>query len=425
MKLFFSVIFLFHFCVLQAQTNNSYLKDLEALHSILKKTPSFKDQITGQTLITYNELYEKLKADSVIDINDYKYFYNLAQLFWPIRDNHMAFSHYIDETKYKDKGSFEAYLTTDEFKNFHRVNYDIDSLKVQLAGKDINTVEGIYNLDSSFSVGIFKVTDKEYVGVVLNSKINFYHHPLWTNGQIAIHLYENSPNHFIAFYADPISKGWILQPNEKYLNSSLINTNLFGTYYKKKYSKHFGQTDFVNLNANHPKFAIKSITDDIQYLLISTFQRNSVTSKESQVFYDSIKIKLTASYLVLDLRNNQGGAKSEAKKYYKLLRKYSKKGKLFVLMNNETLSQAEILILRLKKIKNVFLLGQTTKGMLAYGINMDNHTKLPSGKYIVSPTDMQGSKKLLKYENYGIKPEIVLNTNTDWITQTLEIIKTK
>ena len=101
MNLLFSVLLsLLFFSVSQAQTNNTYLADLKALNDILKKTPSYKDQIKEQALVSYNELFERLKSDSVNKTSDYQYFYNLAQLFFPIRDNHLGFYQNIDDNNF-------------------------------------------------------------------------------------------------------------------------------------------------------------------------------------------------------------------------------------------------------------------------------------------------------------------------------------
>ena len=75
----------------QAQTNNTYKTDLIELHNVLKKTYSYKDQIKRESLASYKLLFETLLSDTVKNVSDYKYFYNLAQLFFPIRDNHLAF----------------------------------------------------------------------------------------------------------------------------------------------------------------------------------------------------------------------------------------------------------------------------------------------------------------------------------------------
>jgi C-terminal processing protease CtpA/Prc len=98
---------------------------------------------------------------------------------------------------------------------------------------------------------------------------------------------------------------------------------------------------------------------------------------------------------------------------------------LYVVVNNGTLSQAEILTLELKQLKNVVTIGQTTKGMLTYGSNYGNRERLPSGRFEIYPTDMKGSKKHLQYEDYGINPDIFLKDDTDWIEQVVAIIRKK
>src|SRR5689334_19688777 len=91
MRPFFLFSLTILFITSQAQINNTYLSDITSLRAILEKTPSYKDQIKGQRLTDYDQLFDRLKNDSVNDISDYKYFYNLAQLFFPIQDNHLAF----------------------------------------------------------------------------------------------------------------------------------------------------------------------------------------------------------------------------------------------------------------------------------------------------------------------------------------------
>ena len=129
--------------------------------------------------------------------------------------------------------------------------------------------------------------------------------------------------------------------------------------------------------------------------------------------------------MILDLRNNEGGAEKEMNKYLKLLKNYTKKGQLILLVNNGTLSQAEIFTLELKQLNNVTVLGQQTKGMLAYGSNYGRKQKLPSGNFEIYPTDMNNGTALLSYEDYGIKPDIILRADQDWIEQAVYFIKGK
>ena len=108
-----------------------------------------------------------------------------------------------------------------------------------------------------------------------------------------------------------------------------------------------------------------------------------------------------------------------------MLKKYSKKGRLYILLNNQSLSQAEIFTLKLIRLKNVTTVGQTTKGMLSYGSNFGKRERLPSGMFEVYLTDMKGKSSLLQYEDYGISPDISLNDQSDWIEQVVGIIKKK
>jgi len=145
--------------------------------------------------------------------------------------------------------------------------------------------------------------------------------------------------------------------------------------------------------------------------------------QKSQSFYDSIKNSLTAPSLIVDLRNNEGGAAKVSVKYFKLIKNYAKNGQVFVLVNNGTLSQGEIFTLQLKQLRNVKILGETTKGMLTYGSNYGKRERLPSQAFEIYITDMKGDKRLIPYENYGIKPDIILTGDKDWIDQTIEIIQ--
>ncbi len=419
MRIILISVFAFLTGLLKAQSN-TYKEDLTELKSILQKTPSFKAQIKGEKKDNYIKLFNRLSEDTPSELSDYKYFYNLAQLLFPIRDNHPGFYQLPDPNNFKSKEAIDSFVTTKEFHLYPTAQINIDSLKIELAKKPADSVEGIYHYDKFYTVGLFRSGDGEYTGVVLDSDIN-----LWQKGQIAIHLYEFIPNHYKAIYGHPLSKNFILQTNEEYVNHSLVNSYFYGSYSQSVYTKEPERTDYVNLPRNDPKFEFKTISGNIQYLLIRTFQRNKNTTLLSQKFYDSIAPVLDKKYLILDLRNNEGGAKKETKKYFSLLKKYTKHGHLYIMLNNGTLSQAEIFTLKLLKLKNVTTVGQTTKGMLTYGVNSGKWYELPSGKFIILPTDMRGRAKFLKYEDYGIKPEITLKNDQDWIEQVREIIEKK
>lgn len=402
LQLFFLTIF---FISSQAQTSKTYQTDLTELQNILQKTPSYKDQIKGQKLIDYNSLFEKLLSDTVKNVSDYKYFYNLAQLFFPISDNHLSF---YQTANFPNEASFPT------FKG------NVDSLKSVLKVKSLDSIQGIYYYDKYYTVGLYKATNTEYIGVVLNSKI-----PNWKKGQIAIHLYQYSPNYFKAIYAHPKNKNYIFQPVEKFINHSLINSNFYSSFSESVYSKTNKKNDFINLPKNIDDFVFKKIKPGIQYLHFKQFSGDMIKREESKRFYDSIKNLLTESNLILDLRNNTGGSFEVSQKFVKLIEEYTKIGSVYILINNGTLSQGEIFTLQLKQLQKVKILGQTTKGMLNYGSNYGKRQKLPSQSFEVYMTDFEADKRLLPYENYGINPDIVLLATKDWVKQTIEIIQKK
>ena len=405
MKIFLSLLLTLPFFIVKAQTKNTYVADIISLHNILQKTPSYKDQIKGQSLTAYNELFTRLKSDSTYSISDYKYFYNLAQLFFPIQDNHLGF------------------YQTDKFpkeSEYPKFDGNIDSLKSVLETKVLDSIEGIYFYGDSYSVGLYQSNPKEYIGVVLNSKTT-----IWKNGQIAVHLYETLPNCFKAIYAHPKYKNLLLYQIEKYSHHSLVNSYFYSSLSESIYTKIIRTTDYINLPKNIYSFHFKNISSDIQYLHIKHFSADKIAMQQSQSFYDSIKGSLTAPNLILDLRNNDGGANKVSKKFLKLIKGFVETGQVFVLVNNGTLSQGEIFTLQLKHLKNVKVLGQTTKGMLVYGSNYGKREKLSSQAFQVYITDMNGNKKLVPYENYGINPDITLLDNKDWIEQVVEVIREK
>lgn len=414
------ILAFFLFSIPSNGQTNTYLEDLATLKSLLQKTPSYKSQIRGDKLDFYNSLYESLASDTTAKPHSFKYFYNLSQLIFPIKDNHLGFYQIPNYDNYKNKEKIDSFIQTKEFLDYPAYKINIDSLKNELAKKPADSVEGIYQYGKFYSIGLFKIYDKEYVGVIVDSEVN-----LWQKGQIAIHLYQYAPNMFKAIYSHPKYKFFILKTNEKYKNQSLINSYFYSSFSQDIYSKQVRPVDYVNLPKNTLKFDLKNINDNFQYLLLRSFQRNNTTIQHSANFYDSIKNILTAKNLILDLRNNEGGAAKEANKYFKLLKKHSKNGHLYVLLNNETMSQAEIFTLRLKKLKNVTTVGQTTKGMLAYGSNYGKWERLPSGLFEIYLTDMRGKSRLLQYEDHGINPEIILHDDKDWIEQVVDIIQKK
>ena len=146
MKLFLSLTLLFCSGLLQAQTN-PYLADLTALKATLQNTASYKAQIKGDNAAHYEALYHRLAADSLHPANSYSYFYNLSQLLFPLRDNHLGFYQLANYAHFTNKETVERFIQTQEFLDYPKLEINIDSLKAVLTQKPADSKDGVYHYD--------------------------------------------------------------------------------------------------------------------------------------------------------------------------------------------------------------------------------------------------------------------------------------
>ena len=160
----------------------------------------------------------------------------------------------------------------------------------------------------------------------------------------------------------------------------------------------------------------KEINDDVQYLYFKTFGNHK--KKALKAFYEDTKNRLTAKNIIVDLRTNGGGNSKFSDPFLKLL----KNKNVYVITNSFTASNAEQFTLKLLKNKNAKHLGQTTFGIIAYGMNYGYRYNTPSGHFKILPTDMN-FHKYIDFEGKGITPEIQLAFDKDWIAQTLDVIE--
>jgi len=135
----------------------------------------------------------------------------------------------------------------------------------------------------------------------------------------------------------------------------------------------------------------KTINEDTQYLYFKTFGNSK--KKALVEFYNNTKDKITAKNVIVDLRSNSGGNKKFSDPFLKLL----KDKNVYVITNCFAGSNGEQFTLKLLKNKNAKHLGQTTRGIIAYGMNYGYKYKTPSGYFNLTPTDMN-FHKYIAYE---------------------------
>ena len=97
-------------------------------------------------------------------------------------------------------------------------------------------------------------------------------------------------------------------------------------------------------------------------------------------------------------------------------------GPIYVLVNNNTASNAEQFTVKLRRLKNVKVFGETTMGKITYGINIDQEKLFPSAKFKIVLTDMPDDGNFLPYEEKGIDPDVFLDNNGDWMGQVKKIV---
>ncbi|WP_377130223.1 hypothetical protein [Mucilaginibacter antarcticus] len=396
---------------LLGQQKNEFQKDFDFLYQELQKTPSYADQITGEKKTAYQNLYAKLKAQPVAP-TALDTFYNLSKLLWPIKDKHLAFyqnyNRDIDFKTLQTPGFIRDYRTSPTFKSFPRVKLNLDSLESSLAKKATGSVEGIYVIGDVAKIGIYRTLRKDsLVGVLLSSKLQ-----TWDRGQLFSILIQTSPNSFRTVYCDLATKAFRYVENDKLTNGQFHHYDL----------KKLNIVSYANFRSNDA-YIFNTLEPNIQYLHLGSFNGSPENLKIAKAFYNRIKDTLTAPNLIVDLRGNIGGAAKCANQFFALLKNYSEKGKVFVLINGMVISMGERFALRLKPIKNIKLFGETTNGMIAYGNNDGYSPVLPSGRFKLYPTNMPDEAGLLQYEEVGVEPHVFLNNKSDWIKQLKVIIR--
>ncbi|MCA6423961.1 MAG: hypothetical protein IM571_01660 [Chitinophagaceae bacterium] len=387
------------------------LNDLTILKDIIKKTPSFKSQIKGQRKKEFDKLYEKLTLKVDEKNTELQHFEILSELVGQINDNHFVLQ-YIPDTsfdweRYSDKLYVSKFLKKDYILNHPKVKINIDSLELSLKNKQTNEVEGIYYFQSSsHKIGVFKVNDSVYNGMILESL-----YPIWEKGDLCFVLKEKSPNYFHSINYLISQKTLQFNKNEKYKDGELLGYNISKTIKKNSYP-------FIPDSLK--KFYSYKINSNTRYVRLGDFMVNPSNKKRSSIFFNELKSSMNEKVILLDLRNNNGGYFVISRPFLKLFKRYSKKNEIKVLINRKTVSNTEQFVIRLKKYNNVTLFGEDTEGMITYGSNYGRQIPLKSKGLFVYPTDMRGLKKDLQYETIGISPNIYLSKDSDWIEQVLK-----
>lgn len=326
---------------------------------VFTKTKSYKQQIKGAR----KQLYQQKKAE-LLESPDttfaWQRFLLLTELLDLVKDNHLGFYQRVNSQLFKTSQQIDSLHTTDYFRDVPSVNWNLDSLKQELAGKSKETVEGIFQYGRAFSLGILKTGEQQYLGVVLESAT-----PYIKPGYIMAWLKGKENNRFSAIYLHPTTKHFTYYPTERFANQQLLYSKFYQSNFSSTYTKELNIPDNFNLADTASPFLLSEPLPSVQYIRVSSFSNNGKWRKQSDSLFQILIKNNPPPYTIFDLRNNTGGAASMSKPYIREIKQIRKKSRVVVLINANTLSQGEITAHRLSRLKGVVLAGQSTKGMLA------------------------------------------------------------
>lgn len=413
MKKLIVLIALFTFSItLSAQSNCDCKAELEFVYEKMQTMSSFKSQIKGDLAKNFVTSYQNISSQVSSDMDKLDCYVQLNNLMGLVKDKHAGVYGVRPEYSYDDtldSAFTEAYQKTDEFRNFPTVDLDLEALREELSVKSINDVEGVYNIGSLVKIGVYRVDQSDsLMAVILESKLG-----IWAPGQIYLYMSAtDQPNRY-----DIMAHGQV-HKNLLFYKSHLVEYGILLSNVIKE-----GLTEnhvFVDAE-EHETYKLKTLAEDVQYVWMNSFSRiGNADNRDALV--DQINKELTASNLIVDLRNNGGGASKISLPIVKAIKKSGVK--VYVLTNFASGSNAEQTTIRLKEIKGTVHLGQTTYGAIAYGHNYGTTYESASGLFYIGPTDMRFNH-YLKYEETGVVPDVKLSPESDWIEQTINIIKTQ
>ena len=408
MKTLFTLIFtsIFSITLIAQDVTCDCKQDLDFLIQKMQEMPSYKHQVIkankeSNFQATYQFYADKMKQPiPIIACFDY-----LNQMMGSITDLHASVQLRGDgltEDQLANPSILESFLASETFLRHPRTSANLESLENSLQMKQINDIEGIYK-GKEITVGVYQSdAPNKFEGIVLASNL-----PTWSPGQIIFYLTQNENERYNILYFNPNSR-------KMYYSKGISASNGRIKYYLKE------GIESNEINFSKDKWVFKQLNDSVQYIYFGAFSNTQSVKQASKDFYAKLKDSLNAKHLIIDVRNNGGGNKKHSDLFLKLFKK--NKGNNYVLTNSFTASNAEQFTIKLKKIPNTRHLGETTRGVLAYGKNYGYRYNTPSGLFSVQPTDMDFHSTYFEYEGKGISPDHSLNYDTDWVKQTLAII---
>ena len=267
-----------------AQDNSCLTNYLFLKNWIEKNSASYNDNVQGNRRLLY-----ALHCDSIqklITTNPSKNCLTLLQSYLGFfQDNHLDISFQFNDA---DTNQLKSFYQSPDFLKTKTVELTTTQLQ-ELEKIDAARVEGIYleNGNDFYKVAVVKINDHLYSGIIINSKT-----PLWKNAQVK----------FDFNFEDDTTITYTLY-NRKHQpetgQGKFVHSNLTGLNYRKATTKAYSDNSHL--------YEFKLLNDSTCYVKLSSF--GGWLYKELDSFYAAIIPIITSKrYLIIDIRNNGGGA---------------------------------------------------------------------------------------------------------------------
>ena len=370
---------------------------LTFLDSKIRKTPAYKVNKKAYNT-SYSDISKEAKSSSTI----FDCHVLLNKLLIALNDNHskvygLELGATNDVTSNSEK--FNAFKQTELFNAYPKPNINLDSLTNVLNSKAKTDIEGIYHMDNYMTIGVYR-TQNNYQAIVLDSVSD-----VWRVGEI-IYVLIPFGNDYLLSIGGSITSKRLIAYTERLEN---------GFFHFMGFQKDLSQINYSTKTLSDSTYYRKELSDKLTYIKIGSFNSWNPTLSEAEKFYKSLEGNLNKPNLIVDLRNNGGGGERNSNILYKLLKDYSKKNRIYVLVNHRTVSNAEQFTKKLSTLENSQIFGTRTNGTLAYEIK-DSSYNLPCGNFVAVLTSKKHSD-YLEFESNGIEPDVTLNADDDWIVQ--------
>ena len=437
-----------------------------------RNLPGFKDNVTPKTQSTYERLKADLRTAAKEAENKLACFKVLTYFVEFFKDNHSSIRMYFPAIDEKDPNQLDIFYKSKIYTSREIYSLQQEELK-QYPLKDIR---GIYQTkDSTYTIAVIpnKNTLRDYIGVIVESKSK-----LWKPGQVKLEIKKGAAGHYeafvylrnhavqfynkFAFKEGILGHNWFKTSLEEKVNHAV---DVARTYEFKKINDSIAYLKVPTFSGartakidslyqkafpeiRKTKYLIVDLrnngggSDGNALPLLEFMYTNPIKGDKVDLYVtkDNINVwknwyeeakKDTVNYSKSDVAwfKAQVDMQLKAKpnsfiprsKGGKLRRKFKKNKveKVALLYNRFCGSSCETPLFWAMQSEKTIRVGENSGGYVGYG--EIGSIKTPCYQFTLGCT-MTRYREHRKYEATGIPPDVYLSNDSDWISQTVQIL---